>query len=67
VETYIQLHEVPCRTHGRMICGQCAYLDKCTKDGCKCTKYISEGHKQGLCKTCLHAADIHLIAPLCHK
>ena len=50
-----------------MICGQCAYLDKCTKDGCKCTKYISEGHKNGLCKTCLHAADIHLIAPLCHK
>ena len=50
-----------------MICGQCAYLDKCTKDGCKCSKYISEGHKNGLCKTCLHAADIHLIAPLCHK
>ena len=67
METYIQLHDVPCRIHGRMICGQCAYLDKCTKDGCKCTKYISEGHKNGLCKTCMHAADIHLIAPLCFK
>lgn len=61
------MHEVPCRIHGRMICGQCAYLDKCTKDGCKCTKYVSEGHKNGLCKICLHAADIHLIAPICHK
>ena len=39
VESYVRMHDKPCRKHGRMICGACSYFRECSFDDCECTLY----------------------------
>jgi hypothetical protein len=39
LEAYLQMHKLPCRKHGRVICGVCSYFRECTLTDCSCTLF----------------------------
>ena len=66
LEDYIMLSKLPCRKHGRTICGKCFFRGKCSTKGCTCPEYYpsKEGHNTSVCKDCFHAPDFHRRNPM---
>jgi hypothetical protein len=66
VEDYIKLSVLPCRKHGRRICGKCMYRGRCSQKGCTCPEYhpSKEGQMTSICRDCFHTPDIHRRCPL---
>jgi hypothetical protein len=66
VEDYIKLSKLPCRRHGRHICGTCLYRGKCRHKKCLCDEYApTKANTAGsICKHCFHTPDLHQNCPL---
>jgi len=64
LDEFITLHKIPCRKHGRYICGDCVFRRHCQISGCQCTIFHSstdDGH--GICVTCNHPGSLHSLCP----
>lgn len=64
LDEFINYHKLPCRKHGRFICGDCVFRKNCQIGSCKCQVFISstaDGH--GICKTCDHPGSLHSLCP----
>lgn len=60
LDEFIENHKVPCRKHGRFICGDCVYRMNCQIGHCKCVLFKSsteDGH--GICVHCDHPGSLH--------
>lgn len=64
LEAYIFMHDLPCRKHGRLICGACHYTGKCMKPNCSCCEYQSSAGPGSICEVCFHPPDMHQRCPL---
>jgi len=66
LEDYIMQSKLPCRKHGRTICGKCIFRAKCSTKGCTCPEYIpsKEGQPTSICRDCFHTPDNHRRCPL---
>eukprot|EP00605_Chrysophyceae_sp_TOSAG23-4_P001573 GSChrysophyteH1.ASY1.ANO1.1726.1 assembled CDS len=66
LEDYIMLSELPCRKHGRRICGKCMFRARCSQKNCSCVEYLpsKDGNMTSICKNCFHAPDIHRRMPI---
>lgn len=68
-DIYISLHDLPCRIHGRRVCGDCYTYEKCMihsngkKCGCEMYK-ASTPLPQSICKDCNHPPSWHRLCPL---
>jgi len=64
LDEFINYHKLPCRKHGRFICGDCVFRKNCQIGSCKCQVFISstaDGH--GICRTCDHPGSLHSLCP----
>eukprot|EP01032_Pedospumella_encystans_P013354 gene13354-15381_t len=64
LDQFISAHKLPCRRHGRFICGDCVFRKNCQIGSCKCTLFkssTSDGH--GICITCDHPGSLHSLCP----
>lgn len=60
LDEFIESHKVPCRKHGRFICGDCVFRKNCQLANCKCVLFKSstdDGH--GICMHCDHPGSLH--------
>jgi hypothetical protein len=65
VDEYIAIHKKPCRRHGRLICGKCAFYGGCQVATCKCPHFTApkDGKINGVCSTCQHVGQHHRLCP----
>ena len=65
MDQYIAKHKLPCRKHGRQVCGVCSFRKECTLNNCKCELFIPKGKKIiGICDNCEHPFNLHKLYPL---
>jgi hypothetical protein len=60
LDEFIESHKLPCRRHGRFVCGDCVFRKNCQIGGCKCVLFKSsteDGH--GICVHCDHPGSLH--------
>lgn len=64
-DAFICMHEIPCRKHGRKVCGDCVFSGKCLIKDCECVMHVPSSGKDGsICLTCSHPPSWHTICPL---
>jgi hypothetical protein len=64
LDEFIGCHPLPCRKHGRFICGDCVFRKNCQIANCHCPLFKSstaDGH--GICLTCDHPGSLHSLCP----
>jgi hypothetical protein len=60
LDEFIENHPLPCRKHGRFICGDCVYRKNCQLADCKCVLFKSSTHDgHGICVHCDHPGSLH--------
>jgi hypothetical protein len=61
LDIYIAGHPLPCRKHGRKVCGDCICYTKCAMPKCTCKRFIVS--ESGVCKCCMHPCTLHKLCP----
>lgn len=64
LDVYANMQKLPCRKHGRNICGDCYFYGGCTAANCNCRLCLFSGTAHSLCSQCNHAPTLHQIYPL---
>lgn len=64
LEGYFHMHTLPCRKHGRRICGDCYFYRECGQPKCACTAMKHGATAHAVCGNCNHAPSLHRKCPL---
>lgn len=61
IDIFIADHPLPCRKHGRKVCGDCICYTRCAMPKCNCKRFIVS--ESGVCKCCMHPSTLHKLCP----
>ena len=65
LDAFIFAHKLPCRKHGRFVCGDCVFRKNCNVGSCKCQMFKSTTDDGfGICANCDHPGTLHTLCPL---
>lgn len=65
LDLFIFLHKMPCRKHGRKVCGLCVYRRSCMIHNCRCERFKTEKMgENAICQCCNHPGTLHSLCPL---
>jgi hypothetical protein len=60
LDEFITAHHLPCRKHGRFVCGDCVFRKNCQLGNCHCLLFKSSTDDGlGICIKCNHPGSLH--------